>query len=235
MADAAPTEAQAAEADVDLLDDVSEAAAADAAPAESKPDAKASGDDGKGEPADLLADDDDGAPEKADGQADADKAKAPETYEAFTMPEGVQVDEAALAKATPIFKDIGLDQAQAQKLVSHFAQMQLEAQQLQLRGFNQVKKDWQAELTADADFGGDNLKQTTGAAKDVLMRFGDAKLRSDLKEWGWSNHPGLIKLLARVKAKLSDDTLVTADTTAQPAPKQTLDQVLWPSNSQKQE
>lgn len=235
---ATATETPAADTGADLLDDAAPAEAGKpddkAAPAEtkaddkpanteSKPDAKASGDDKKGEgdePApDLLADDDEGkSPDKADGQADAKKDKAPETYEAFTLPEGVQLDEAAVAKVTPIFKDLGLTQEQAQKLVSQYADLQAEAAKQQLAGFNQTKKDWAAAIKADPEYGGDKLTQTLGAAKAVLNKFGDATLRSDLKEWGWANHPGLIRLLASVNAHLSEDTLVNGDAAAQSPP-----------------
>lgn len=214
-----------------------ETPAADAAKTESKPAAKA-GDDGKGEAkaeADLLADDDEGTPEeKADGQADADKGKAPETYEAFTFPEGVTVDEEALAKATSIFKDVGLNQEQAQKLVSLYADMQQAAAEQTLAGFQQLKQDWSSQIKADQTFGGDKLPQTLSAAKAVLTKYGDSALRNDLKEWGWANHPGLIRLLARVQSDLSEDTLAIADTAAQPSAPKRPEDVLWPNMNPKE-
>ena len=229
-------------ADVSLLDDAGagapgaqssaspETKAADAK-TESKPADKA-GDDGKGDAkaeADLLADDEDGTPEeKADGPADADKGKAPETYEAFTVPEGVAIDEETLAKATPVFKDVGLSQEQAQKLVSLYADMQQAAAEQTLAGFQQVKQDWTAQIKADQDFGGDKLPRTLSAAKAVLAKYGDGELRNDLREWGWAKHPGLIRLLARVQADLSEDTLVTADPASQPGAPKRPENILWP-------
>lgn len=232
-------------ADVALLDD---APAADAAakpadakaetPAtESKPadDKKAGDDAAKGDDPALLADDDEGTPEKkADGQPDADKGKAPETYEAFTLPDGIQLDEEALASATPVFKDVGLNQEQAQKLVSLYADMQNKAAASQVAGFQQVKQAWVSEIKSDAEFGGAKLTQTLGAAKAVIGKYGDKALLNDLKEWGWANHPGLIRMLARVNADLSEDTLVNADAAAQAAPKSAAE-ILWPSMYQKQE
>lgn len=199
-----------------------ETPAADAAKTESKPDAKAEGKEGDKpkaeEPgADLLANNDDGkTPEKADGQPDAKKDETPETYEPFKLPEGMKLDDAALASATPLFREAKLSQDQAQKLVSLYADMQAKAAGQQLAGFNQTKLDWQKSIRTDGEFGGDKFKETLASANSVLVKFGDADLRSDLREWGWANHPGLIKLLARVQAQLSPDTLVRADTTAQP-------------------
>lgn len=196
---------------------------------ESKPDAKASGDDVvKADAEDLLADDDEGTPDKkADGQADADAEKAPETYEAFTLPEGVQLDEAVLAQATPVFKDVGLNQEQAQKLVSFYASMQAEAAAEQVAGFNKIKSEWAGELKADREFGGENLSKTVGATKALIGKFGSARLLSDLKEWGWGNHPEFQRMCARINATLSPDTTVIADAAHQTAPKSAAE-VMWP-------
>lgn len=245
---AGDTSTEAPEAATDLLEDAGagapgaegaspETKGADAANSESKPAAKAGEDGAKPETADLLADDEEGktTPEKADGPADAKKdGAAPETYEAFTLPEGVAIDEATLAKATPIFRDTGLSQDQAQKLVSLYADMQQAAAETQLAGFVKVKQDWAAEIKADKEFGGEAFSRTLNSAKAVLTKYGDATLRADLKEWGWANHPGLIKLLARVKADLSEDTTVNADAASQSAPKRP-EEVMWPSMFQSKE
>lgn len=199
-----------------------------AAKTESNP-AAAGADGAEGNAPDLLAEDDKGdtPATKLDGQADGKTGAAPETYAAFTLPDGVEIDEAALAQATPVFKDIGLTQDQAQKLVTQYAALQQAAAQAQVAQFQQVKKDWAAAIKADPEFGGEKLAQTLGAAKAVLVKYGDAQLRSDLKEWGWANHPGLIRMLAKVGGHFSEDTTVTADSAAQAAPKSAAE-TLWP-------
>lgn len=223
LSDAAPAD----KTDATTTDKPGEKPATESKPAEA-------GKDGAAGDGDLLADDDEGkSPVKADGPADAKKDAAPETYEAFTLPDGVALDETALAKATPILRELGHNQEQAQKLVTLYAEMQQQAAEQQLAGFNQVKKDWQSAIKADGEFGGDKLPQTLGAAKAVLTKFGDKTLLSDLKEWGWANHPGLIKLLARVNAHLSEDTLVQSDAATQPTPKSPAE-ILWPSMFQKE-
>lgn len=230
------------DADVSLLDDAIAAApekdAGDKPDTKSKPaDDKPAGDDGEKtksqDDVDLLADDDKGTPEKkADGQADADKA--PEAYEAFTLPDGMALDDATLAIATPVFRDAGLDQAKAQKLVDVYVQLQQAAAEQQTANFLKVKSDWVAEIKADPEFGNERLPQTLGAAKAIIAKFGDKELLSDLREWGWSNHPGLLRMLAKINARLSPDTLVTADAAAQPQAQKPWD-VLWPDMNKPQE
>lgn len=236
-ADAAATDlldAPAADAAAPVTDDTK----GDAPNTESKPDAKASGDDGvKADAEDLLADDDEGTPDKkADGQADADAEKAPETYEAFTLPDGIEMDEGLLAKATPVFKSIGegLKQEDAQKLVTLFAEAQAEAAAQQVAGFNKIKSDWAAELKADPEFGGANLAKTVGATKALIGKFGSPELLSVLREWGMGNNPELNRFCARINAALSPDTTVIADAAHQARPKSAAE-VMFPEMFEKQE
>lgn len=245
--DATPA-ADAAPADL-LETPAADAAAPDAAtlnpegdkPAtESKPDGdKPSGDDGKGEgsdaPTDLLADDDEGkTPDKPDGQADGKTEGAPETYEALTLPEGVQIDDAALAQSKALFGDLKLPLDAANKLVAHYAALQATAAEAQVAGFNKIKSDWAAELKADPEFGGANLAKTVGATKALIGKFGSPELLSVLREWGMGNNPELNRFCARINAALSPDTTVIADAAHQSAPKSPAE-VMWPGMFQKQE
>ncbi len=59
-----------------------------------------------------------------DGKAiEEPKSKVPEKYE-FKLPEGMTLDEAKLKIVEPLFKELGLDNVQAQKLVDLQLQMQ---------------------------------------------------------------------------------------------------------------
>ncbi|HYC65101.1 MAG TPA: hypothetical protein VEC14_10255, partial [Reyranellaceae bacterium] len=61
---------------------------------------------------------DTGAPPPESGAGDAAaEAAQPVTYEPFTLPEGLAVDQATLAEAQTLFAEAKLSQPQAQKLV----------------------------------------------------------------------------------------------------------------------
>ena len=55
------------------------------------------------------------APEPKPGSA------APESYTDFSVPEGHTLDAAAIESATPLFRELGLSQDQAQKLVDFYS------------------------------------------------------------------------------------------------------------------
>src|SRR5437879_843733 len=57
----------------------------------------------------------------------ADAAKAPEAYTDFTAPEGYTLDAKTIDAVMPIFKELGLTQDQAQKLVTFHASQLIEA------------------------------------------------------------------------------------------------------------
>ena len=133
-----------------------------------------------------------------DGQQDV------ESYD-FKLPEGVQLDQQLLDKVTPIFKDAGLNQEQAQSLVDAYSE-QVESQlQSQHDSFNQLISDWQQQSKTDKDFGGDKFNENVGIAKSALEKFGTPELSQALNESGLGNHPEVIRMLVKVGRMTQED------------------------------
>lgn len=183
-------------------------------------------------------------PQKADGQTDAKKDGEPEPYGAFQLPEGVELDQATLAQATPVLRELGLNQDQAQKLVSLYAEITEQTINTLNEQQNEARRvmvaEWTNQTKAHPEFGGDKLKASAGLVLKAIDALSDspkdaAEFKSMLKESGLGNNPHIFALLARAGSKLSEDTLVTADAAAQGAPKSAAER-LWPSMyQQKQE
>lgn len=183
---------------------------ADQTPADSKP---ADGAAPAEKPKSLLTDNDDGkTPSDADAPSDANKGDTPAEYQSFTLPEGLTLDEAALAKAVPVFKDLKLDQESAQKLVSFYAE-QVKASndalvQEQIAHQQRTIDEWRAATAADKEIGGDKLAQNLGIAKKAWNALATPAMREMFDDWGISNHPEVVRFLYRVGSKLSEDTFV---------------------------
>jgi hypothetical protein len=217
----------------------------DAAPAdtESKPDA-AKADVGKeGEAkADLKetpsllddeAKDDEGkTPDKADGKADAKKDGEPEQYAAFDVPDGMTLDDGLLAQATPVFRELNLDQGQAQKLVSLYADAAKNTVAGLAQQQNAARETLIADWTAKTKTAfGDKLAEAKGhvnAAINSLPAPEAAELRQMFRETRISNHPLLFKLLDAYGATLSEDKLMNGDAGAQARAKSTAER-LYPN------
>lgn len=136
-------------------------------------------------------------------QQDKNPADAvPEKYD-IKMPDGVALDAAALEAATPVFKELGLSNEKAQKLVGLQTQLLQEHQKNQLEKQLNQRLDWQNQIKAVPDY-----EKTLSQAKQALKKFGDPETLA-MFENGWiGDHPALIKFLAKIGKATQDDTFV---------------------------
>lgn len=134
---------------------------------------------------------------KPEAKPEEKKPVVPEKYE-FKTPEGVKIDPTVLEKATPVFKELGLSQEAAQKLIDFQAAQQVEA----AKAFNEQLGKWQAEVKAmpEAD-------KVLGDAKLALTKLADPATQALLSNSWMGSHPGIIKLLASAGKMLREDPL----------------------------
>lgn len=132
------------------------------------------------------------------------EVKAPEAYEPFKLPEGIELKGEELTKAQTLFKELNLDQAAAQRLVDfHAAQMKAIAEAPDT-GFDALTTEWKTKAEADPEIGSFDgakalaLKTTIAKGLDAL---GDPALATDFKAvmnlTGAGNNPAFIKTLAK--------------------------------------
>lgn len=173
-----------------------------------------------------------GAQEQAEGETalggKADEATAetteaaapvtPDTYE-LTAPDGVTLDAESVAAATPVFKELGLSNEQANKLVPVAAQfaerIQTQANQAILADVAKTRADWLATAKADPEIGGakyDETIKTAAAALDGLGFVKGSPFRVLLDESGLGNHPDMIRAFFKVGQAIGDDGFVRTDT-----------------------
>lgn len=171
------------------------------------------------QPATLLDGQPDGGQPSADGQGGDDggnaDAGAPEQYADFTMPEGVQLDEATLTEFKAVAKDFGLSQEKAQQFLDRMGPLSAQRTQALME---QARTDWAEQSKADTEFGGTKLTESLAAAAKARDAFGTAELRTLLNESGLGNHPEVIRLFVRVGKAISEDRVVTGGSGVQ-APK----------------
>ena len=145
--------------------------------------------------------------DKADDGADGNDTKdsSLEAYADFTLPEGMTLNEGLLEEAAPIFKELGLNQEQAQKLVDFQAKQVQASQQGQMDAFNQLKNDWMDQTKKDAEIGGDKFDENIGVAKEAIAKFGNEGLTKLLNDFGMGNHPEVIRFMAKVGRLTRED------------------------------
>jgi|TARA_R110002095_G_C4251583_1_gene240164 hypothetical protein len=162
------------------------------------PKAVESGEDAGGS---LLTDADKKATDDkdADGEdADSSNDDVPDEYADFTLPEGMTLDPDLLAEAGPVFKDLGLTQDQAQKLIDLQSKKAEADVQKQMTDFNQMIDDWKDQSQNDKEFGGDKFDESVAVAREAIDKFGTPALKDLLSEHGVGNHPEVIRFMVKV-------------------------------------
>lgn len=161
-----------------------------------------------------------------DGKADAPSGP-PDAYD-LKAPEGMQFDAEAFAAAEPVLRELNLDNAAAQQLVSNFGeqvlpvitqkvQQQVEGAIIQ-RAVTQ-RKEWADAFESDPDLGGANKVRTENDVARAFDHYGLKKgegVRQFLDESGLGNQPDLIRFVARVGRDLEEGGFERGDVVSQP-------------------
>lgn len=149
---------------------------------------------------------------KATEKAEA-PAGAPEKYSDFKAPEGYEVDAEAIAKATPIFKELGLSQDQAQKLVDLYADASLKASQAPYEMYETMRNDWRDKVIKDPAIGDGTglkpeVKATLGRAIDSLPADVARDFRAAMDLTGAGDNPAFIKAFYNLAQRMGEGTTV---------------------------
>lgn len=123
---------------------------------------------------------------------------APEKYNDFTLPDGYEFDQAELGKATTVFKELGLSQDAAQRLVSLYAENGLQAAQAPFEYWAQMQKDWNAEIASRFPGEASNrVRADINSAIDTVLPPSLARnFKAALDLTGAGTHPDMVEGLS---------------------------------------
>lgn len=148
-----------------------------------------------------------GKTDDSGGDGDApkgtDDAGAPEKYE-FAMADGtaLNVEDPLIEAAVPVFKELGLSQEKAQKLID----LDLVRRANDAAAFDKTKAGWENEIRKDVDLGGDNFQATVRSVQGVVRKFDpEGTLTEALDSTGLGSHPALVRFLKRVAVAIGED------------------------------
>jgi len=131
---------------------------------------------------------------------------APETYETFKMPEGVEYDTALFEKVSPVFKELNLTQDQAQKLVDVYADQAKAIDEAYEKQIQDQRKEWREEFKKNPE-----AAKELSFARKALDHFtaddGEAKALFTGLDSFLSDHPAVARVFARVGKFISEDHL----------------------------
>lgn len=152
-----------------------------------------------------------GTDPKPDATAAAPKPEpvVPDTY-TFKAPSGREPDKALVDTFTPVFRELGLTQAQADKLVDAYnAQSKSDADKA-VETIQAMGRKWESETKADPVLGPnlDKVKMQIGQALDMLPKEDVTAFRNAMNETMVGNHPAFIKTFWRMAEKMVAGTHV---------------------------
>ena len=138
---------------------------------------------------------------------------APEAYADFSIPEGHTLDAATLESATPIFRELGLSQDQAQKLVDFYSAKIGEINSANEGFMEQMRTEWRNQLKEDKDIGGklDAVKVNVGRALDRMPEGIREPFKEAMNLTGAGDHPAVIKAMNYFAELVNEGTPVRGD------------------------
>lgn len=163
-----------------------------------------------------------GDDQKAEAEKPADPADVvPEDGKyALTMPDGVEIDTDLAEALGPEFKDLGLTNAQAQKLVDKYISIQQSRFEANAKSpvgmvaavMGEYFKEagtpdtWMGKAKNDPVIGGANWATTEANAMRFMKHANDPALVAFLNASGGGNHPALIAAFAKAGALIREDS-----------------------------
>ena len=186
---------------------------------------------------------------QATSEAGGSQTQQPTGYESFTMPEGYTMNDEQLSDVTTFAKDLGLDQAGAQKAVDKPLEMMGKVRDRGMQAQEAMHSEWATETRNDKEFGGSNLSENIAGARKAMNSFSEPAVNDGkpvlhqegpmkgqqmtemevfMNDSGWGNHPAVIRVFHRISKAMSEDSFVTGSL-APPSTKKTQAEVMYPS------
>ncbi|WP_319089844.1 hypothetical protein [Pseudomonas aeruginosa] len=152
-----------------------------------------------------------GQQQQTQAQQQEQKPAVPDAYKFESLPEGYDFSAEAQAEWSGVFKELGLTQEQASKLVEMDAKRQASgaqaSEQAAIEFRNQQVSKWESELKQDAAFGGANFEANVTVAKQFLADYGTPELSAFLAESGLGSHPEVVRLFHKAGKELGEGKL----------------------------
>lgn len=157
-----------------------------------------------------------------------DEPAPPPTYETFTLPEDVKLDEARVSEFTSMLGELELKakgsmdhaafQEFGQKMVDLYInesdKLVKDITKLYQDSFERQKVEWKDQFLKDPEIGGNRFQTTVDAARQFISTHGGTpdqqkELREVLNLSGLGNHPSIIRLLANANRVHSEGKPLT--------------------------
>lgn len=142
----------------------------------------------------------------------------PQAYTEFKTPAGTTLDATAISSAVPIFRELGLNQDQAQKLVDFYSKQQLASKSATDTAINTMRQTWRDGSMSDPEIGPnvERIQADLGRMYNHIIASdptGGPKLVADFKsvmtDYAVGDNPTVVKMMARIAKSFGEGKHVT--------------------------
>lgn len=142
---------------------------------------------------------------------------SPDQYEDFELPDEIDSQDpqvqSALNEAKGVFKQLGLNQQQAQRLIDlhmkHYIGGLSESNDYFEQELNRRVAQWGEQVKKDPELGGANLKASVASVNRAISRLGGRELYNALtNETGVINHPAIFAAFAKIGKMFNEDKFI---------------------------
>ena len=158
--------------------------------------------------------------EASDDQTETKKADEPEAEgkteekesgdaEDFSLdnPKDSGLTDADMERIVSYAKEQGLGKDAAEKLVKFQSEAKDNFMVSMQEEHSQRAMQWQQDVRADKELGGQNFEQSVEYAKNAAKKFGSEEFINMLDESGFGNHPEVVRVFSRIGRAMDNDTL----------------------------
>ena len=160
-----------------------------------------------------------------DTSAERPEDGVPEEYD-LKVQEGFTWDKAAADEVAPMFRELGLTNAQAQTLADFYMNKVNGLKADSAAAYRKAQAEEMAVTQADPEVGGRALKENLGYCAQAMDRFGGREFRAELERHGMANNVHMVKFLAKVGREMAGDRLVTGE---RPHRTESIAKILYPN------
>lgn len=140
---------------------------------------------------------------------DAPAEFVPLTIQALTLPEGFEADTPLQEKFISLANELKISPEGANKLVALQAEINKAASERSSEAFATMQKQWQDEVRADPEIGGQNLEKNLAEINKLINSHGTPGLRQVLHLTGGGNNIEVLRFLTKISKELNEATPVS--------------------------
>lgn len=134
---------------------------------------------------------------------DPESAASPAVPESYTFTDADTLDPKDIEAFSGFAKSAGLSQQQAQAVFD----LGMAQNKAAHEALAKQEQTWRAQIVAEPDIGGDNIRATAEYAKLALSHYGDdGEIKALLDRSGYGSNPKVLRFLYNIGKKVSEDT-----------------------------